>query len=184
MRAKRVRKIEMTASEIFESVTGSGSSDFATVVRILNEHGDWCLIGGLAVNCYVEPVYTLDAAIVVVSSALPEIKNHLSRAGFSLAEFPHSLNATMAGSELRIQFTIDPRYQEFRQTTTFHQVLGQKVPVATLENVVRGKVWVWGDKLRRLSKRKKDELDLIRIAEKYPELRGAVPAAITQQMEE
>ncbi len=72
----------MTESEVFESVTGSGSSDFATLVGILNKHGSWCLIGGLAVNCYVEPVYTLDADIVVVSSALPEIKRDLIEAGF------------------------------------------------------------------------------------------------------
>ena len=61
----------MTASEVFEAVTGSGSSDFALVVDILNRRGAWCLIGGLAVNCYVEPVYTLDADIVVIASELP-----------------------------------------------------------------------------------------------------------------
>jgi hypothetical protein len=174
----------MTESEIFEAVTGSGSTDFETVVRILNQHNGWCLIGGLAVNCYVEPVYTLDADIVVVSSDLPEIKNELERADFSVEEFPHSLNATMVGSDLRIQFSTDPRYQDFLSNTTRYEVLGQNVPVALLENVVRGKMWAWEDNSRRLSKRKKDELDLIRIAEKYPELRGMMPPMITQQVEE
>ena len=173
----------MTESAIFEAVTGSGSTDFATVVGILNQHSGWCLIGGLAVNCYVEPVYTLDADIVVVSSDLPEIKNELEVAGFSVEKFPHSLNATMAGSDLRIQFTTDPRYQEFLSNTALHEVLGQKVPVAALANVVRGKRWAWGDASRILSKRKKDELDLIRIAEKYPELRGLMPPTIIQQLE-
>ncbi|SRR6266404_5162236 len=173
----------MTESEIFEAVTGSGSTDFATVVGILNQPSGWCLIGGLAVNCYVESVYTLDAYIVVVSSDLPEIKKQLERADFSVEEFPHSLNATMAGSDLRIQFTTDPRYQDFLSNTTLYQVLGQKVPVASLENVVRGKMWAWDDESRRLSKRKKDELDLIRIAEKYPELRGMMPPTIIQQLE-
>ena len=174
----------MTESEIFESVTGSGSTDFATVVRILNQHSGWCLIGGLAVNCYVEPVYTLDAEIVVISSDLPEIKNDLERAEFLLEEFPHSLNATMAGSDLRIQFTTDPRYQDFLNNTTLHEVLNQKVPVASIANVVRGKIWAWSDDSRRLSKRKKDELDLIRIAEKYSELRAVMPPQIIQQMDE
>jgi hypothetical protein len=64
----------MTASEIFEAVTGSGSSDFAILVAILNRRGSWCLIGGLAVNCYVEPVYTWDAEIVVIASELPQSK--------------------------------------------------------------------------------------------------------------
>src|SRR5258707_6900907 len=103
----------MTASEVFESVTGSGSSDFAIMVNIVSKHGPWCLIGGLAVNCYVEPVYTLDADIVVVSSELPAIKIDLTAAGFAVEEFPHSLNARMKGSDLRIQFSLDERYQGF-----------------------------------------------------------------------
>src|SRR5712675_1371898 len=88
---------KMTASEVFESVTGSGSSDFALLVTILNAHGSWCLIGGLAVNCYVEPVYTLDADIVVISSELRAIQKELIASGFSVEEFPHSLNANMMG---------------------------------------------------------------------------------------
>ena len=60
----------------FESVTNGGSSDFAQVVAILNASGPWCLIGGLAVNCYAEPVYTVDADVVVVSENwLPSANN-------------------------------------------------------------------------------------------------------------
>ena len=174
----------MTASEVFESVTGSGSSDFATLVSILNRRGAWCLIGGLAVNCYVEPVYTLDADVVVISSDLPVIRDELIRAGFSVEEFPHSLNARMSKSDLRIQFSLDPRYQEFVKDTTMRDVLSQLVPVASLSNVVRGKIWAWSDKRRRVSKRKKDELDLIRILETYPELRHTMPQEIKDQLPE
>ena len=172
----------MTASEIFESVTGSGSSDFASLVRILNEHGPWCLIGGLAVNCYVEPVYTLDADIVVIVDELAAIKGELGAAGFSLQEFPHSVNASMPGSELRIQFSLDPRYQEFVKDPEAREVLGERVPVASLVNVVRGKLWAWNDDARRPTKRKKDELDLMRILEAYPELRGMMPKEISEQV--
>ena len=174
----------MTASEIFEWVTGSGSSDFAILVRILNQHGRWCLIGGLAVNCYVEPVYTLDADVVVTSSELSAVKVDLMESGFSVEEFPHSLNAKMAGSDLRIQFTLDFRYQEFLTDSTVLEVLGQKVPVTSLANVVRGKTWAWRDETRRLSKRKKDELDLIRILEAYPEFAEQMPPDIRSQVEE
>ena len=179
---RQVAILQMTASEIFESVTGSGSSDFASLVRILNEHGPWCLIGGLAVNCYVEPVFTLDADIVVVSDELEVIKGQLIAAGFSLQEFPHSVNATMPGSELRIQFSLDPRYQEFVKGTESKQVLGEQVPVASLINVVRGKLWAWNDDARRPTKRKKDELDLMRILEAYPELRSMMPKEIGDQV--
>jgi hypothetical protein len=174
----------MTSSEIFEAVTGSGSSDFALVVGILNRRGAWCLIEGLAVNCYVEPVYTLDADIVVIASELSVIKDELSKAGFSVEEFPHSLNARMPQSDLRIQFTLDPRYQEFVNDTAIRDVLGQHVPVASLANVVRGKIWAWSDEKRRLSKRKKDELDLIRILEAYPESRDLMPGEIIRQIEQ
>lgn len=172
----------MTSSEIFESVTNGGTSDFAAVVVILNRHGQWCLVGGLAVNCYVEPVFTVDADVVVAVSELPKIQQELTENGFQVTTHEHSVNAQMKGSELRIQFTTDSRYQKFLGTTESKIVLGETVPVAALENVVRGKVWAWSDPMRRLSKRKKDELDLIRIAEKYPDMRKSMPGAITQQL--
>lgn len=172
----------MTASEIFESVTGSGSSDFAILVGILNRHGSWCLIGGLAVNCYVEPVYTLDADIVVVSSELRAIQKELIATGFSVEEFPHFLNAKMSGSDLRIQFSLDGRNQDFLNATRVVEVFGQQVPVASLADVVRGKLWAWRDEKRRPTKRKKDELDLMRVLEAYPETRAVMPDEISKQV--
>jgi hypothetical protein len=174
----------MTASEVFEAVTGSGSSDFALLVSILNEYGRWCLIGGLAVNCYVEPVYTLDADIVVAVSTVEEIKRELTIAAFAVEEFPHSINAQMKGSDLRIQLRTDSRYQEFLDDTNLLEVLGEQVPVASVKNIVRGKIWAWSDQSRRPTKRKKDELDLMRILEAYPELRSAMPEEISRQLPE
>ena len=174
----------MTEAEIFESVTGSGSTDFATLVTILNRHGSWCLIGGLAVNCYVEPVYTVDADVVVSASQLPSIREGLKEAGFLTQEFPHSLNAQMAGSNLRIQLTLDERYQDFVRDATAKDVLDQRVPVASLANLIRGKVWALQDAQRRPTKRKKDELDLMRILEAYPETRPLMPDEIKQQVPE
>ncbi len=172
----------MTATEVFESVTNGGSSDFGALVGILDEHGPWCLIGGLAVNCYVEPVFTIDVDIVVAADKLEAIWAELAAADFSIKEFPHSLNAARRESQLRIQLTTDPRYQEFLKETKVREVLGQQVHVASLSNIVRRKVWAWSDPKRRLSKRKKDELDLTRIAEAYPEVRDMMPREITDQL--
>ena len=173
----------MTATEIFESVTNGGSSDFSLLVQILDRHGRWCLVGGLAVNCYVEPVYTIDADIVVASQELPAIQTELIAAGFSVEEHAHSINAQMKGSELRMQFTTDERYQTFLSDAQIMKVLGEQVPVASLRSIVQGKTWAWSDPKRRLSKRKKDELDLIRIAERYPEVRPLIPQEITEQLD-
>jgi hypothetical protein len=173
----------MTAEEIYESVTNGGASDFAKVAEILKSHGPWCLIGGLAVNCYVEPVYTIDADIVVAAQNLGAIADELEAAGFRLEQFAHSLNAKKAPGKLNIQVTQDERYQAFIARAKPREVLGEMVPVAELKDIVQGKVWAWSDEQRRLSKRKKDELDLIRIGEAYPELRKDMPREITSQLE-
>ncbi|HXM32704.1 MAG TPA: hypothetical protein VN921_03550 [Chthoniobacterales bacterium] len=172
----------MTAEEIYESVTNGGASDFAQVAAILECHGPWCLIGGLAVNCYVEPVYTLDADIVVVAQSLPAIRDELAAAGFRLEQFAHSLNAKKAPGKLNIRFTQDERYQSFIGRAKRREVLGLSVPVADLKDIVQGKVWAWSDQQGRLSKRKKDELDLIRIAEAFPQLRSLIPNEIVAQL--
>ena len=172
----------MTESEVFESITGSGSTDFGVLVKILSKHGAWCLIGGLAVNCYVEPVYTLDADIVVIASKLPGIEADLLSSGFKVEAFQHSVNAQMPGSDLRIQLSLDPRYQEFLGRAQVLRVLGEQVPVASLEDVIQGKIWAWSDPRRRASKRKKDELDLMRILESYPNTRDVMPREIREQI--
>jgi hypothetical protein len=174
----------MTATEAYESVTNGGANDFAAAVAILRQRGPWCLIGGLAVNCYVEPVYTVDADIVVVSAQLPAIAHELEAAGFTMRHHPHSLNAQRGSGKLQIQFTTDERYQDFINSATPAEVLGERVPVASLENLVRGKIWAWSDKERRLTKRKKDELDLIRIAEAFPKFRQMMPPGIVSQFED
>ncbi len=170
----------MTAAEIYESVTNGGTSDFAEVVAVLNRNKPWCLIGGLAVNCYVEPVYTVDVHLVVVAANLERIGLELAR--FRVKTFEHSMNAQRPGSQLNVQFTTDVRYQEFLEGVTERDVLGVRVPVASLENIISGKVWAWQDPTRRLSKRKKDELDLIRIAEGHTELRSLIPTEIVKQL--
>ena len=83
----------MTAAEIYESVTNGGATDFAELVTVLNRNKPWCLIGGLAVNCYVEPVYTVDVDLVVVAANLEQIGRELEAARFRVKRFEHSMNA-------------------------------------------------------------------------------------------
>jgi hypothetical protein len=149
--------------EAYELTTKGGATDFARVIAACESFGPYCLIGGLAVNCYVDPVYTLDAHIVV--------ETH-----------PHSVNLQAPGSELRIQFTTDERYQPFPARSQEAEVLGVRAKVACLEDVAHGKLWAYSDPQRRLSKRKKDELDLIRLAEAYPMLKSFYPKELLDQL--
>jgi hypothetical protein len=57
----------MTAREIHDLALRGGGNDFQATVELLERLGEpWCLIGGLAVNVYCEPVYTADADFVIV----------------------------------------------------------------------------------------------------------------------
>jgi hypothetical protein len=173
----------MTAAEAYDLTTQGGTTDFARVVSACEAAGAWCLIGGLAVNTYVEPLYTLDADLVVVSTGLGGLADKLRSEGFATEEHEHSLNAQGAGSDLRIPFTTDLRYQPFPERAVDAVVLGVRVRVACLEDVTQGKLWAYGDPRRRLSKRKKDELDLIRLAEAWPRLRGMYPAELLAEID-
>jgi len=133
----------MTAPEVYELATQGGATTFAKMIRACESVGPYCLIGDLAVNCYVEPIYTLDVEIVVVAENLPDLSTFA--AGITLA----------TASKLRIQFATHERYQAFRARCVEAGVLGMRVKVACLEDVTRGKLWAYSDPLRRLSRRKK-----------------------------
>jgi hypothetical protein len=173
----------VTALEVYELTTQGGATDFARVIEACKSFGSYCLIDGLAVNCFVEPVYTLDANLVVMAYSLANLSAYLHQQGFKTDEHPHSVNAQAPGSELRIQFTSDARYQAFLARSIEAVVLGVHVRVACLEDIARGKLWAYGDPRRRLSKRKKDELDLIRLAEAYPDLRSMYTPELQEQLD-
>jgi hypothetical protein len=173
----------VTAREAYELTTHGGATDFARLIAACESCGPYCLIDGLAVNCYVEPVYTLDADIVAIAASLPELTGYLEAQGFQTERHPHSVNARAPDSQLRIQFTTDQRYQAFLSRAVEADVLECRAKVACLADVAQGKLWAYSDPSRRLSKRKKDELDLIRLAESYPELKSLYPAELRAQIE-
>ena len=172
--------------EAYDLTTQGGARDFARVIEACELFGPYCLIGGLAVNTYVtyvEPVYTLDADIVVIAAALGSIAAYLREQGYKTEDHPHSLYAWPPESKLRIQFTTDARYQEFLDRSVEGEILGIRVRVACLEDVTQGELRAYSDPQQRLSKRKKDELDLIRLAEAYPDLKSLYPPELLRQLD-
>ena len=121
----------MTAVEAYEMTSQGGATDFAEVIQLCRGLGPYCLIGGLAVNCYVEPVYTMDAELVLVAAHLPALPPRLAEAGFAVDRFPHAVNAKRGDSQLRIPFTTDARYQDFPGRASLRTVLGELVMVAS-----------------------------------------------------
>ena len=92
------------------------------------------------------------------------------------------LNVSLAGSDLRVQVQFDPRYGQFVDRATIRDVLGLKLPVAHLEDVLQQKIWAAEDATRRGSKRLKDLADIVRLLETHPELRSRAPAAILDRL--
>jgi len=85
-------------------------------------------------------------------------------------------------SDLRVQIQTDSRYGDFVERATFRDVLGLRLPVASVEDVLRGKVWAAQDPTRRPSKRQKDLSDIARLLEAYPILRNQVPQDLLDRL--
>jgi len=172
----------MQALTYWKTVTVDTTDLLESVLELLASHQiAYCVIGGQAVNAFVDPVVSLDLDLVVVTSQL-EATEQLLENRFQVRRFPYSLNVYQTGSDLRVQIQTDPRYTDFPQRATPQEVLGLTLPVAALEDVLQGKVWAASDETRRGSKRQKDLADISRLIEAYPHLRSQVPDALLRRL--
>jgi len=154
----------------WKTVTADSAGFLDRILEVLASSGArYCVIGGQGVNGYVEPVVSLDLDIAVATDDLPRVEA-LLRKHFRVEPFPHSLNVSMEGSDLRVQLQTDPRYSEFVARAQPRPVLGLTLPVAAV------------DPKRRPSKRQKDLADIARLLEAYPDLRAQVPADLLARL--
>lgn len=172
----------MTRDEFFKKVCNSRGDLLRDFVELLK--GDqvaFCVIGGLAVNAYVEPVVSLDLDVVVVSDRLGELLPILKKR-YRVKTFANSINIGSASSDVRIQIRTDERYQAFLPAARTRNVLGYRLRVAAVEDVLRGKIWAALDESRRPSKRQKDLADIARLIEAKKELARLVPAELMDRL--
>ena len=175
----------MTGKEFINSIAHGKSDMIQTVLDILAETDSrYCLIGGLAVNAYVEPVVSLDLDIVAAIEDVEAICRAARKRGMRVEQFQHSVNLSIESSDLRVQLQTDPRYQQFMSDAEQRNVLGYEMRIAKLEDVLQGKVWAYMDKQRRRSKRQKDLADVLRIIETYPALEAALPLSLRNELDE
>jgi hypothetical protein len=174
----------MTGKEFLNSIA-KGKKDFLQqFVAILAETGSrYCVIGGLAVNAYVEPVVSLDIDIVVAVHDIETVMKAADNQRWKIETFEHSIYVSASGSDLRVQIQTDPRYQGFIAGGELRNILGYDLQVATLEDVLQGKVWAYSAENRRRSKRQKDLADIMRIIEAFPELALRLPSSLKERLE-
>lgn len=55
--------------------------------------------------------------------------------------------------------------------------------VASIEDILRGKIWAYLDEQRRKSKRQKDLADILRLIETYPKLSVNLPDSVRNKIE-
>jgi hypothetical protein len=171
----------MQALAFWKAVAMDQSNFLEGLIGLLAEHKiRYCVIGGQGVNAYAEPLVSLDLDLVVAVDQLEEVERLLGKR-FQVERFPYSLNVSEAGSQLRVQIQTDPRYFDFPARSVELEVLGLRLPVASIEDVLTGKLWAAQDLERRASKRRKDLLDIERLIEAHPQLRGRVPVDILAQ---
>ncbi len=148
------------------------------LIALLTDHSiRFCVVGGQAVNAYAEPVVSLDLDLVIAMDQAPRAEA-LMREAFVVERFPHGLKVSAPGSDLRVQIQTDPRYAPFVERAETRELLGLRLPVARLEDVLQGKVWAVSDPERRPTKRQKDLADIARILEASPARRERVPAGV------
>ena len=109
---------------------------------------DYCLIGGMAVNAYCEPVVSMDLDIVIALEAIASLRKEIKNI-YVIEEFTHSINLSNKNTSLRIQIQTDTCYQSFIKSALVKDIMGYKMMVARVEDVLQGKIWAYSDKERR-----------------------------------
>ena len=172
----------MTKREFINAVANGRKDILQIFLDALSQlAAEYCVIGGLAVNAYVEPVVSLDLDVVVAASDVEAVCGAVAE-HFTIERFAHSVNLSSSESDLRIQLQTDSRYQKFIRNATVRNVLGYEMKVATVEDVLKGKVWAYSDVSRRMSKRQKDLADIARLVEAHPDLADKVPSPILDKL--
>jgi hypothetical protein len=172
----------MTGKSFLNRVANGQTDVVALLLDLLKQtKASYCVIGGLAVNAYAEPVVSLDLDLVVITDKVQMLCEAASAKGVRIERFEHSINLTVPGSDLRIQLQTDSRYQEFIPRAAQRSVLGYTMAVAALEDVLAGKVWAYRDEQRPKSKRQKDLADILRMIEAHPDIKDRLPPEIESQ---
>lgn len=173
----------MTKKEFLNAVS-NGKEDIIQIFldAIVISKTNYCVIGGLAVNAYTEPVVSLDLDIIVATENIEPLCKTIE-AHFKIEQFSHSVNLSSDKSDLRIQLQTDPRYQDFIGRAESRNVLGYQMNVANVEDVLQGKIWAYSDEQRRKSKRQKDLADIVRLIEVNPSLTDLIPKSIKERIE-
>lgn len=169
---------KVSSLAFWKAVVADKSNFLERVLDLIESAGfSYCVVGGVAVNAYADPVVTQDLDIVLAIEDLEKARQLLARE-FRVEEFEHSLNVYDRGSRLQVQFQKDPKLGDLLGRATRRDVMGLEMPIAAPGDLIRMKVAEASNETRRASKRQKDLTDIVRLLEVFPELEQAFPDPI------
>ena len=173
----------MTAKAFYDWQTAGGGGDVTRAIAVLERIGaHWCVIGGIAVNHWAEePMVTADVDMVVAIDSVDAAVKALEEEGFTAERFPWSINLK-GSSRVSIQISTGEEYREIPSRSVPADVWGILMRVASLEDTLAGKIAAYSDLTRRPSKRQKDFLDILRLAESHPEVITLLPTALRTEV--
>ena len=85
---------------------------------------------------------------------------------------------------MTVQISTEEFYRDFPSRSVPADIHGILMRVASREDTLRGKLLAYQDPHRRASKRQKDLLDILRLAEAHPKLRKLLPADVAKKLAE
>ena len=177
--------ISLTERQFYDWQTAGGGGDVLRLVEVLERlEIPWCMIDGLAVNYWAEePLATADVDVIIAHERVEQAVQALVEAGFKAKHFEWSINLK-GSSKVSVQISTEDFYREFPSRSLAADVHGILMRVASLRDTLAGKTAAWRDQTRRPSKRQKDLLDITRLLESHPELRGELPADVAALLPE
>jgi hypothetical protein len=153
------------------------------IISVLNATGTcYALIGGVAVQLYSrEPRTTLDIDIAVARfEDIP--REALTQAGFEHdGRHEHSDNWLAPGQGARLERTAiqfsaeDVGISEAVARAQYLDLGGLRLQLATVADLLVLKLAAAEEPLRRRSKRRQDLMDVISLAEEFPDAAAAIP---------
>lgn len=173
----------MTGRQFYDWQTAGGADDVMRMVDALERSElHWCAIGGIAVNHWAaEPMVTRDVDFVVAVDEIERAVAALEQVGFTTERFEWSLNFR-GRSQVSLQLSTEDFYSEFPSRSVPADVHGILLRVASLRDVLAGKIKAWRTPDRRPSKRIKDLGDIARLVEAHPEIAAELPADVTDAL--
>lgn len=172
----------MQALQFFKTVTADKSNLLERLLKLLNDNSiQFCVIGGVAVSAYVEPMVSLDFDFVITSYQLGRFESLLAST-FIVKRGPRIIEITAADSRLRANVYTESRYAEFVDRAEMRNAFDLNLPVARLEDALQARIWAWQDVSRKPAKRMHDLADIARLIELYPKLQTLVPPVALQRI--